>query len=97
MSESYNTCKSEAEVVEPTFLTIITRLREELSHLNENANIIRSKTYMLQDFTSPDKCSNEDQPQRVGVIGELYDCLDEFRKYNIVLDDVRNGLITLLG
>ncbi len=67
--------------------------------MSEFSYIIRNKTNMLQDFSSPEKCStNEDQEQsQPGVVNKLYDILDQFRKYNSVLNDAKNSLITLLG
>ena len=94
MNDGMNCKQAESE---PVFVTLLGQLREESKVMNDFANAIRDKTFMLQDFTSPEKCGIEDQPQRLGVVGEIYDILDTIRTNNSILNDARNGLTTLLG
>lgn len=88
-------CKAEPKI--PEFQKILDKFKDELENLNDRAYSVRAKTFILRDFSSPDKSVSEDQPMRTGVIGELEDCLDRFNKYNSILKEANDGLVNLVG
>ena len=88
-----NDCVKESK---PEFLELLEAMRVQLSMLDENSSIIYQKVNTIKDITEPEKEMLKEASQ-AGVLGELWECVSRLKRYNVSLNQSKNGLIRFIG
>jgi hypothetical protein len=88
-----NDCVKESK---PEFLELLESMRDQLSLLDENSNIIYQKVNTIKDITEPEKEMLKEASQ-TGVLGELWECVSRLKRYNNTLNQSKKGLVRFLG
>jgi len=80
----------------PEFAELLDALKEQLSYMDENSNIIFEKVSRIKDVHEPEKEELKDINSG-GVMNELWLCVSRMKKYNSTLNQSKKALIRFVG
>lgn len=90
-------CVQEVEMENPEFLKVLDELKNQLSWYDEICHEVSSKVNSIKQMDA-EKCNDEiDLKSSPDIIGQLWDCVNRLKKYNVNLDQSRRHLNRYIG
>lgn len=85
--------KEQSEIIE-----ILGNFKSETTRMEELSNAIINKVILLRDFRDLEKDNKEEkQKEAVSIFSDFNSVLNKMRTNNKVLENIHNGLETLIG
>lgn len=85
--------KGQSEIIE-----ILGNFKSETTRMEELSNAIINKVILLRDFRDLEKDNKEEkQKEAVNIFSDFNSVLNKMRTNNKVLENIYNGLETLIG